>query len=208
MHDQTPTTSTLWMHFREALRRFLATRLPDKADADDVLQEVFLRIHEGASRLAQVEHVEAWLYAIARRAVADFYRTRGRRLTVASGLFEEGDEPADTDAAPSDNLSPYRGQHDVHEEVLSWLIPLIDDLPEHYRLPLRLADVEGRSQREVADTLGLSLSGAKSRVQRARLLLGDLLRRCCRVEFGAEGRAVAFQRLRPAPGSCAAACCA
>lgn len=205
-----PSTAALWAHFKGRLLRFLRARLPSAADADDVLQEVFLRVYEGAARLDEVDHVEAWLYTIARRAVADFYRARGRQ-PVAEPILDEdeaayGDVSGGYVAVPSDNLSAYRGAHDVHEEVLSWLRPLIDELPETYRVPLRMADIEGRTQQEVADALGLSLSGAKSRVQRGRVLLGELLQRCCAVEFGAEGRAVAFQRHRPADDPCSETC--
>lgn len=197
----TAATATLWTQFRDGLWRSLRTRLPTDADADDVLQDVFLRIHQGADRLGEVDDAQRWLFGIARRAVADFYRARGRRQAVEA----PGEPPTDdalADEAPTDNLAGYRGVHDVHEEVLSWLVPMIDELPEAYRVPLRLADVEGRTQQEVADELGLSLSGAKSRVQRGRAQLGDLLKRCCAVEFGPEGRAVAFRRLRPADDPC------
>jgi RNA polymerase sigma-70 factor (ECF subfamily) len=96
----------------------------------------------------------------------------------------------------------------VHEEVLSWLRPMIDNLPDRYRGPLYLAEVEGRSQQHVADVLGLSLSGAKSRVQRARARLGALVQRGCEVEFGPGGRAEAFRRLGPGFDLCEAAGCA
>ncbi|MGK7369329.1 MAG: sigma factor-like helix-turn-helix DNA-binding protein, partial [Candidatus Halalkalibacterium sp. M3_1C_030] len=75
-----------------------------------------------------------------------------------------------------------------------WLIPMIDELPKKYRIPLKMADVEGKTQQEVADRLDLSLSGAKSRVQRGREKLGDVLAACCEVEFGEEGRAVAYRK--------------
>ena len=202
MVQEPVTTTSLWLHFKDGLRRFLARRLPTEADAEDVLQEIFLRIHEGADRLDQVAHVEGWLYSIARRAVADFYRARGRQITVEAAPLEQTGEPAALTSAPTENVSRYHGSHDVHEEVLSWLRPLIGELPEKYRVPLYMADVERRTQQEVADALGLSLSGAKSRVQRARVLLRELLQRCCAVEFGEEGRAVAFQRLHPPDNPC------
>ncbi len=202
MQERTATLETLWLRFRRDLMGFLVRRLPSKADAKDALQEVFLRIHAGASRLNEVENVEAWLYTIARRTVADHYRARGRRVTADPVLIDAANDVASVETAPPDNLSPYFGPHDVHEEVLSWLRPMIDELPEKYGRPLRMADVEGKTQQEVADALGLSLSGAKSRVQRARALLGDLLQRCCAVEFGEEGRAVSFQRLHPHDDPC------
>lgn len=203
--DARPNTlEKLWLQFRTDLIAFLKRRLPTEADAEDILQDLFLRIQEGAARLDAVENVEGWLFSIARRAVADFYRARGRRVDV--GALDVGEEPSPPPA--DEQAGGYRGSHDVHEEVLSWLRPMVDELPEAYRVPVRLADVEGRTQQEVADELGLSLSGAKSRVQRGRALLGDLLQRCCAIEFGEEGRAVAFQRLRPADDPCGAGCTA
>lgn len=200
--DEAGTLDALWRSFRRDLLGFFVRRLPSQADAEDVLQEVFLRIQEGAARLDAVENVEAWLYTIARRAVADHYRARGRRVTSDADALDDFDETISLEPDPFDSLSPYRGSHDVHEEVLSWLRPMIDGLPEKYRLPLLMSDVEGKTQQEVANDLGLSLSGAKSRVQRARSLLGETLQRCCAVEFGEEGRAVAFQRLRPQDDPC------
>jgi len=199
-------TERLWRGFRKDLRGYLARRLPTSDDADDMLQDVFHRIHRSVDRLTEVENVEGWMYGIARRSVADFYRDRRRRAEQDASL-PGPDEVADSAGASHVGVSTFLGPHDVHEEVLSWLRPMIDDLPEMYAVPLRMADVEGRSQQEVADVLGLSLSGAKSRIQRARVLLGESLGRCCEVEFGAEGRAVEFRRLQTAEDECSAEGC-
>lgn len=194
-----PVTAEVWTRFRAGLLHSLRSRLPSETDAEDVLQEVFVRIHEGLGRIEQPDRLHAWVYGIARRAVADFYRDRGRRPDTSPE--EVGAEPAVEPAAP--NLAAYRGEHDVHEEVLSWLVPMIEGLPQKYAEAVRLADVEGLPQREVAERLGLSLSGAKSRVQRGRALLGDVLRACCEVEFGADGRAVEYRpRARRCEGDC------
>lgn len=204
MPPSASSPEALWHHFRQQLHRFLAARLPSEADADDVLQDVFLRLQEGAAALASVDDVRAWLYRIARHAVADFYRARERRALEAA--TPPGDLPAPTDEPAADTLSPYAGPHDVHEEVLSWLRPMIDELPEHDRVPLRMADLEGRTQQEVAEALGLSLSGAKSRVQRARARLGELLQQCCALEFGTDGRVAAFHRRSRADDACTEGC--
>lgn len=188
----TPTPEALWGQFKDQLRRFLRARLPSDADADDVLHDVFLRLYDSADRLGEVEHVQGWIYTLARRAVADVYRARRRHPTDPVDPSDDVLERI-SDGPSSALLSPYSGDHDVHEEVLSWLRPMIDALPEMYAVPLRMADVEGKTQQEVADALGLSLSGAKSRVQRARKRLGEQIRRCCEIEFGPEGRAVAFR---------------
>lgn len=212
VHPEASATEALWRRFRGRLLAYLRTRVPTEADADDVLQEIFLRIHETTSRPHDGAEPGPWLYGIARRAVADFYRSRSRRLPASSlDALPPGSDAHRAAAAyeaPPENLSPYLGEHDVHEEVLSWLVPLIDALPEAYRVPLRMADVEERSQQQIADALGLSLSGAKSRVQRGRAQLGELLQECCLVEFSPAGRAVAFHRRQAQPTPCEDAACA
>lgn len=179
-----------WRPFVEGLRRFVASRVPAQ-DAEDVAQEVMVRLHQGAAGLREAERAEAWVFGVARRAIADYYRARG------SGPVKGGESPDDLAApaaAPERGFGRFAGGHSAHEEVLSWLRPMAEELPETYREPLLLADFDGLPQREVADRLGLSLSGAKSRVQRARALLGEHLARCCEVELDEEGRVADFRR--------------
>lgn len=189
---QPDAVESLWRTFHEQVHAFVLRRVPSAIDADDVVQDIFLRIHQGINNLRADHQVQAWVFTIARRTIADFYRKHYRRLAEThSGL---DDLPASEESPISGNRATFAGDHSVHEEVLSWLRPMIAQLPEKYRVPLYLADVEGYTQREVAERLGLSLSGAKSRVQRARVMLGNVLNTCCQVEFGPAGEAIEFRR--------------
>lgn len=194
MPDGNLNTEKLWRQFSDHIRAFVRSKVSSESEAEDVLQDIFMRIHQGLDRLKDEERVQSWVFGIARRALADHYRNKSSRPTDKKADPEDSSESEDE--ARSINLADYDGTHDVHEEVLSWLVPMIDELPEMYRVPLKMADVEGKKQQEIADYLGLSLSGAKSRVQRARKKLGEVLAACCDIEFGEEGRAVAFRRLR------------
>ncbi len=179
-----------WRPFIEGLHAFIARRVPGQ-DIEDVFQDVILRLHRGASSLRDAARAESWVYGVARRAIADFYRARAASLDRAEPLEEE--EPA----APEDprkGFGSFHGTHSVHEEVLSWLEPMARALPESYREALMMADFEGRAQSEVARKLGLSLSGAKSRIQRARRMLREELHRCCEVHLGSDGEVVDFRR--------------
>lgn len=192
MSEQEINTETLWHQFSEQVRRFIRSRVSSDEEAEDVLQDIFIRIHRGIDNLEHEDRVQSWVFGIARRALVDYYRKRGRsREETAGAAFEDEAETA----GEMLDLNEFEGSHDVHEEVMSWLIPMIDELPVKYAQPLRMADVEGKPQQEVADFLGLSLSGAKSRVQRARQKLGEVLADCCKVEFGSEGRAVAYRKI-------------
>lgn len=179
-----------WGYFVDGLRAFIARRVPAQ-DADDVAQDALLRIHKSAASLRDPERVQAWVYSVARFAIADYYRTH-RRVEVADSI--ELDAMVDPKAGVAEKLASFSGDHSAHEEVLTWLRPTAELLPDGYRQALLMADFEGRTQREVADALGLSLPGAKSRVQRARRLLATELERCCSIELGAEGRVEDFQR--------------
>jgi RNA polymerase sigma-70 factor, ECF subfamily len=133
-----------------------------------------------------------------------YWRSRAKRLLTITGNATDSlptthsKEQSSPDAAVEapQNLSSYAGEHDVHEEVLSWLRPMADEIEEPYRSALIKADFEKISQRKLAREFGISESGLKSRVQRARKRLTEILQRCCEIEFGSEGRAVAFRRLR------------
>lgn len=192
MINQPLNTENLWKEFSEHVRNYIRSKVSNEQVAEDIVQDIFIRIHQGLDGLEHEDRLQSWVFGIARHALADYYRKENRKRTEPTDSIEpktEADEESETE-----NLAGFEGEHSVHEEVLSWLIPMIDELPEKYRLPLKMADVEGKTQQEVADALGLSLSGAKSRVQRGRQKLGEVLAACCEVQFGSEGRAVAYRK--------------
>jgi RNA polymerase sigma-70 factor (ECF subfamily) len=188
----TITTEGIWQELHTSLRAFIARRVPSD-DVDDVLQEVFVRIHRGLASLAQQERVQAWVYQITRNAITDYYRLRARpvdggpKVALVEPLAEW---PEDDDA----HTAAVRG------ELATCLEPLVRRLPDTYREAMLLADFGGESQRTVAERLGLSVSGVKSRVQRGRARLRSLLEACCELEMDHRGSVVDCQ----APG---ASCC-
>jgi RNA polymerase sigma-70 factor (ECF subfamily) len=162
-----------WLELSERLRPFIARRVPP-AEVDDVLQEALLRIYAGRDGLRDEERLVAWAYRIARRAVADQLRRRRDPLALA---------------APEEAWEPVVGE-EVGEELAAFMGAFVEMLPEGMREAVRLSELEGLDQREVAARLGLSLSGAKSRIQRGRLHLRGLIEACCRVTLDARGRVV------------------
>jgi RNA polymerase sigma-70 factor (ECF subfamily) len=147
----------------DRLRAFVRRRVRNEADVDDVLQETLARASAGTPR-----RLEPWLFAIARNAVADHYRRRA---------------PASLDRDVAVEAEPST----VTAELASCLPPMMEALPEEDREALRSGDAK-----ELAVRLGLSLSGAKSRVQRARKRLRETLLDCCDVELDRRGNAVDF----------------
>jgi len=173
----TRTTEDVWKESGDRLRRFIAARVRNAHDVDDLLQEVFARIHAGLGGLESPEAMESWLFQVTRRAVVDHYR----RSTSSTSPVELRFEPADAPTPP-----------EVAAEVASWLAPMMELLDEADREALRLTDLEGLSQKALAARLGLSLTGARSRVQRARRRLKDLLTECCEIERDRRGNTIAY----------------
>lgn|SRR5574341_44420 len=168
----------VWAAFAEPLRRFIRRRVRDDADVDDLLQIVFGKIHAGLGGLADSDRMPAWIFQIARRTLIDYFRGRASAPKFV-GLPEEIADGAET--------------ADALRELADCVRPMIDRLPEPYRHALTLTELEGRTQRELATALNLSLSGAKSRVQRGREQLKTLLLACCHLEFDRRGGVVDFE---------------
>ncbi|HEY7064282.1 MAG TPA: RNA polymerase sigma factor SigZ [Chloroflexota bacterium] len=188
----TITTEGIWQELHTSLRGFIARRVPAE-DVDDVLQDVFVRIHRRLATLAQQEQVQAWVYQITRNVIIDYYRLRARLVREAP------------DAVRIEPLVEWPEDDDPHttavrSELATCLGPLVQRLPDTYREAVMLADFRGQSQRVVAEHLGISVSGVKSRVQRGRARLRTLLQVCCDLELDHRGSVVGCQ----APG---ANCC-
>lgn len=168
-----PTTSSVWTQLSTDLRQFIRRRVPDEHVADDLLQETFLRIHRNLGTLNDADRLAAWVYQIARNVIHDHYR-KSSDTTVALDDADACEEPD----GPVTHLRCRAGE---------WLDELIRQLPEGYREAVQLSEIEGLTQQAVADRLGLSLSGAKSRIQRGRAMFKEVLDQCCTFEFDRRG---------------------
>jgi RNA polymerase sigma-70 factor, ECF subfamily len=171
-----PTTEAVWEEFNTGLKQFILKRVPDDPSAEDILQDVFLKIHTRIGGLRESDKLQGWIYQIARNAITDYYRTQ----KFTTNLPEMAYVPED----PFD---------DVVSDLLPFVKKLVDNLPHDYRQALILTEYEGLTQRELAERLGISISGAKSRVQRAREKVKQMLLKCCHFEFDGLGRIIAYE---------------
>jgi RNA polymerase sigma-70 factor, ECF subfamily len=171
----TEEASLLWAEFAARLRAFVARRVPAGIEADDVVQEVFLRVVRHLPSLRHSERIEAWLFQIARNTLRDAMRARQRRDGRTDIL--DVDVPADTDGEDA---------RAAEAELAPCLLPMVGRLAEPYRRAIELTSVQGLTQIEAAKRAGVSVSGMKSRVQRAREQLKETLLRCC--EIGVDRR--------------------
>jgi RNA polymerase sigma-70 factor (ECF subfamily) len=163
----------------ERVLGYVRRRVRSREDAEDVAQEVMLRIHRHSADIEHVDRMAAWVYRIAANAIADHYRRPARR-EVPSG--QAADVPERDVAHPADGVAE-PSTAELRRELSQCLAPLIDRLAPAYREAIELTEFGGVSQVEAAARLGLSVSGMKARVQRARRQLRELLLECCHVEL-------------------------
>ena len=190
-------TQQIWSEFGDRLRAFIARRVASEADAEDILQDVFLRIHRHAGSVEHHERLVSWLFQVTRNAIADYYRAPGRRRELLAGTPQVLDR--DSDQAMNrveviDDDSP-----ETRRELAACLGPMVARLPPLYRDAVELVDLEGLPQHKAAARSGITVSGMKSRVQRGRQALKGLLDACCHIDLDAGGRITDYQ---PRDGGC------
>jgi RNA polymerase sigma-70 factor (ECF subfamily) len=171
----------MWLQVHRGLRVFVSRRMANDAEAEDIVQEVFLRMHRRLERLKDPRRVVSWMFQITRHAIADYYRAPERRREVPAGLAVDMDA---THPLPIDHLTPASADSGrLREELAACLRPLTEKLSSPYREAVTLVELEGLTQSAAAKRLGLSVSGMKSRVQRGRQRLKRLLEECCIIQL-------------------------
>jgi RNA polymerase sigma-70 factor (ECF subfamily) len=180
-------TEAAWREFHARLRAFVRRRVRDAGAADDIVQQVFLQMHRSLTALRSTDRVGAWLYRTARNAITDHYRAPARRREVSSGDTRE----IDGRQTPGSLDSP--GDPAAVACAAACLRPMIGRLPPTYRQAIERVELQGLSQRSAADAEGLSFSGMKTRVQRARTRLKAMLLENCRIALDARKGVVACE---------------
>jgi RNA polymerase sigma-70 factor (ECF subfamily) len=171
-----------WRSNEAALRRYLLRRLGDRGAVEDLVQDVFVRAVQQADGFCSLSNPRAWLFRVAHNALVDFVRLRHQAEPI-------DDLPL---PAPVPEDEPLR-------DLEACVARTLPTLAEPDRQALQLADLEGLPQQALATSLGLSLSGAKSRVQRARARLRAALVERCGIQFDERGRIVGHRGPAPAP---------
>ncbi len=169
-----------WTNHEAELRRYLRSRLPDTAVAEDLLQDTFLKALAEGSRFCQLESSRAWLFRVAKNRLIDYHRSHRAHEAIVGDLPES---PA-AETAVVDDLSQ------CLPRALTELSPADSEV-------IRLCDMEGISQVEYARLKGLSPAGAKSRIQRARKRLKSHLKRACQVRYDEAGKVCCFTPRTP-----------
>jgi len=168
-----------WTAHQSELHGWLRRRMGNPAEADDLLQDLFVKALRQGERFCSVHNARAWLFEVARNTLADKLRVARDTVQLPEDL-----------AAPSDEL-------ETVDSLTACLPRVLSELSAEDREAITLCDLQGMAQAEFAAAMGLSLSAAKSRVQRARQRLKQRMTQVCQVQLDHAGRVSDFVPRRP-----------
>jgi len=171
-------TESIWETFHHRLKLFITRRVVDINDVDDLLQDVFVKIHTKIDTLDDYSRIEQWLYQVTRNTIIDFYRKNKPEYNI------EHKEVPERDDSGSQSIC----------ELEPFILRVIDHLPDIYREIIRLTDLEGLAQKRAAEKLGITLPAAKSRVLRGREKMKEIILMCCHIEFDRYGTIIDCHR--------------
>jgi RNA polymerase sigma-70 factor (ECF subfamily) len=167
-----------WNEFSSGLQSFILSKVKNNADAEDILQEIYIKIHNSIDTLNDKTRIKSWIYQIARNMIIDYYRSKSRIITSEDILI---------------NIPGTLTEDKLMDTAISDMVKMMEKLSPEYCEALCLTEIEGMNQKEYAEKKGLSYSGAKSRVQRGRQMLKELLLNCCHYQFDKYGTVINIQ---------------
>jgi RNA polymerase sigma-70 factor (ECF subfamily) len=170
----------VWKEHSEVLRSFVLTKIKDHDLCSDILQDVYIKLHQNFDKIKDQAKVRPWLFTIARNMIHDHFRNK--KHTVISDIITSTEE------------------NSVNKKFEKCLVPHINKLPLIYKEAFTKVELGNYSQLELADELKISYSGAKSRVQRAKQLLKKYFNDCCNITSDKYGNIVSYS----VPHSCKA----
>ena len=161
------------------LKNFIRERVAYEQDVEEIAQNVLVKIFSGANTLKNSSRINPWIYQITRNAIIDYYRKNSKTVR----LVELNEELAEV----------YYEDQNSNKEIAGCLKAMIENLPDKYKQAVLLTEFKHLTQKELSVVLGLSISGAKSRVQRARKMLKEMLVSCCSLEFDSMGNIIEYK---------------
>ena len=167
----------IWLELNDYLHHFVKKKVGDSDAVNDIVQEVYLKIQTSLHLLKNEEKLIPWVFAITRNAITDHFRSNSKKV--------------DVDLIPQ-MVADQNPVQDETQKFSRCIIPMIKTLPDKYREALEMSEINGISQKEIAEELNISYSGAKSRVQRGREKLKEVLLQCCEIKADKYGNIIEY----------------
>ncbi len=166
-----------WNKYNEGLMYFIRARVQSYDDAEDILSKVYLKLAYQTETSRIPQKTPSWLYRVTKNTIIDFYRTRKPTEAISDEFKEEVPE------------------RQAISTLSECILPIINELPEVYRLPILLSEIHEKKQKDVANELGLSLSAVKSRIVRGRKKLKQLMAKRCTYYYDESGLLIDYKEI-------------
>ena len=183
----------IFEQFHQSLLAYIRSKINSREDAEDILQNIFIRISANLGKLSDEEKLKSWVYAITRNAIIDYYRTNGSKKNIA------------LDARIEESI-PDEPQVDATKGLDQCIHSMIRLLPEEYRDIIIDAEINGLKQKDLAEKYSMAYPSMRSRVQRGRERLKQLFYNCCHIETDSAGNVLTAQEKNGCNGPCDPSC--
>lgn len=165
-----------WLRYQQQLLSFVRTKIDNREDAEELVNDVFLKLTKMANKNAMPQHISGWLYQVTKNHIVDYYRTKNNRLPIPDDLLDAEEETT------------------IIQQLSHCLLPMIKDLPDRYQHPLRLSEIEGKKYKQVATVLDLTIPAVKSRILRGRKKLLKSMTNCCTLYQNDRGETINYEK--------------
>ena len=181
--------TTIYKEFHSDLLRYVRSKVRLKEDAEDILQNVFVKISSSVNKLTEDVRIKNWLFTVTRNTIIDYYRANANKKKVA---IEDEVEQQLLDA---DDPDPTKGL----DQCMNSMIGL---LPEEYRSIIIDSEIKGIKQKDLAEKYGIAYPSMRSRIQRGRERLKQLFYNCCHIETDKRGNIIEAKGRTDCAGPC------
>lgn len=157
--------------FYNFLKAYILGKVNDKQIAEDIVQEVMIKLVETHQKSPQIINIKAWLFQVSRNTIFDYFKKNNIEINLDNDW-------------EMDNVNSNENSKII---IADYIIPMIQMLPPKHAIPLKMGDIDNIPQKDIAIKLGLGLSATKMRIQRARVKLKELFIECCDIEYDKNG---------------------
>lgn len=172
----------IWEEFRSDLYKYINSKVKNKYDTEDILQDVFVKIHKNIDTINELLKIKPWIYRITRNTIIDYYRKK-KDISIEIEKFEKG-------------LDEDQNLNNMNEEISICLEEIILELPKKYQEVIELYEQKKMKHKEISEKLDISVSASKVRLKRAKEKLKMILLECCDFEVDIYGNIIDCKQKR------------
>lgn len=166
-------TESIWREYQQKVKQFAINQKVQPEDANDIAQEVYLRLHKFCINRTGIKNMGAWLNRVTNNVVADYYRKKNKLVLTEDTIL--WDKPEELELV-------------LEEKAARYIQPLLNYLPANYSEALRMEMLSGLKQDEIAGKLNIGHGTLRTRLTRAKKMLKEKIMECAELETDSAGR--------------------